>query len=198
MESLMQLVILLSFFAVTISFAFAVYLYFWVKRQPSENKRIQEVSSLIQAGANTFMRREYGILARFAGVAAVLIFLFLPEPIWNGNPVDHISITLAYAAGTVLSALAGKIGILVATSANGRTAEGAKKDLKTAFLIGFRGGSVMGLAVVGFSLLGVMAVLLITADSTILLGFSFGASSLALFAKAGAASSPRRPMWPPI
>ncbi len=185
MESLMQLVILLSFFAVIISFAFAVYLYFWVKRQPSENKRIQEVSSLIQAGANTFMRREYGILTRFAGVAAVLIFLFLPEPIWNGNPVDHISITLAYAAGTVLSALAGKIGILVATSANGRTAEGAKKDLKTAFLTGFRGGSVMGLAVVGFSLLGVMAVLLITADSTILLGFSFGASSLALFAKAG-------------
>ncbi len=185
MESLMQLVVLLSFFAVVISFAFAIYLYFWVKRQPSENKRIQEVSALIQAGANTFMRREYGILARFAGVAAVLIFLFLPEPIWNGNLVDHISIAIAYVAGTILSAIAGKIGILVATSANGRTAEGANKDLKTAFLIGFRGGSVMGLAVVGFSLLGVMAVLLITADATILLGFSFGASSLALFAKAG-------------
>ena len=188
----MQLVVVLSFFAVVIAFAFAVYLYLWVKKQPSENKRIIEVSSLIQAGANTFMRREYGVLARFAGVAAVLIFLFLPEPLWNGSLlgqdgslVRHIAMTTAYLAGTILSAIAGKIGILVATSANGRTAEGAKKDLKTAFLIGFRGGSVMGLAVVGFSLLGVMAVLLIAADATILLGFSFGASSLALFAKAG-------------
>ena len=188
----MQLVVILSFFAVVIAFAFAVYLYLWVKKQPSENKRIIEVSSLIQAGANTFMRREYGVLARFAGVAAVLIFLFLPEPLWNGSLlgqdgslVRHFAMTAAYLAGTILSAIAGKIGILVATSANGRTAEGAKKDLKTAFLIGFRGGSVMGLAVVGFSLLGVMAVLLIAADATILLGFSFGASSLALFAKAG-------------
>ncbi|HJA91720.1 MAG TPA: sodium-translocating pyrophosphatase [Candidatus Eisenbergiella merdipullorum] len=185
MESLMQLVVIVSFFAVVIAFAFAVYLYFWVKRQPSQNKRIIEVSALIQAGANTFMKREYGILARFAGVAAVLIFLFLPEPVWNGNVTDHIAMVIAYLAGTILSAIAGKIGILVATSANGRTAEGAQKGLKTAFLIGFRGGSVMGLAVVGFSLLGVMAVLLITADATILLGFSFGASSLALFAKAG-------------
>ena len=83
MGSLMQLVVILSFFAVVIAFAFAVYLYLWVKKQPSENKRIIEVSSLIQAGANTFMRREYGVLARFAGVAAVLIFLFLPEPLWN-------------------------------------------------------------------------------------------------------------------
>ena len=192
MGSLIQLVVILSFFAVVIAFAFAVYLYLWVKKQPSENKRIIEVSSLIQAGANTFMRREYGVLARFAGVAAVLIFLFLPEPLWNGSLlgqdgslVRHFAMTAAYLAGTILSAIAGKIGILVATSANGRTAEGAKKDLKTAFLIGFRGGSVMGLAVVGFSLLGVMAVLLIAADATILLGFSFGASSLALFAKAG-------------
>ena len=192
MESLMQLVAILSFLAVVIAFAFAAYLYLWVKRQPSENRRIREVSALIQAGANTFMRREYGILARFAGVAAVLIFLFLPEPLWTGKLtgpdgilIRHIAMVIAYLAGTVLSAIAGKIGILVATSANGRTAEGAKKDLKTAFLIGFRGGSVMGLAVVGFSLLGVMAVLLLTADATILLGFSFGASSLALFAKAG-------------
>lgn len=98
---------------------------------------------------------------------------------------DHIAMVAAYLAGTILSALAGKIGILVATSANSRAAEGAGKGLKPAFLIGFRGGSVMGLAVVGFSLLGVMAVLMITADATILLGFSFGASSLALFAKAG-------------
>ena len=78
METLMQLVYLLSFFAVVIAFAFAVYLHLWVKRQPAENKKILEVSSLIQAGANTFIRREYGVLAKFAGVASILIFLFLP------------------------------------------------------------------------------------------------------------------------
>lgn len=156
-----------------------------MKGQKTENEKIIEVSQLIQAGANTFMRREYGILARFAGVAAVVIFVLLPSPIWEGNVPDHIAMVAAYLAGTILSALAGKIGILVATSANSRAAEGAGKGLKPAFLIGFRGGSVMGLAVVGFSLLGVMAVLMITADATILLGFSFGASSLALFAKAG-------------
>ena len=182
---LMQLVYTISFFSVVIAFAYAVYLHFWVKRQPAANKRIIEVSDLIHAGANTFMRKEYIILARFAGVAAVLILVFLPSPIWDGNIVDNLSMMTAYLAGTILSAIAGKIGILVATQANSRAAEGAQRGLKPAFLIGFRGGAVMGLAVVGFCLLGVMAVLMITGDASVLLGFSFGASSLALFAKAG-------------
>ena len=182
---LMQLVYTISFFSVVIAFAYAVYLHFWVKRQPAVNKRIIEVSDLIHAGANTFMRKEYIILARFAGVAAVLILVFLPSPIWDGNIVDNLSMMTAYLAGTILSAIAGKIGILVATQANSRAAEGAQRGLKPAFLIGFRGGAVMGLSVVGFCLLGVMAVLMITGDASVLLGFSFGASSLALFAKAG-------------
>ena len=182
---LLQLVYTVSFFAVIIAFAYAVYLHFWVKKQPTVNKKIIEVSDLIHAGANTFMRKEYRILAKFAGVAAVLILILLPSPIWNGNIISNISMMIAYLAGTILSAIAGKIGILVATQANSRAAEGAQKGLKPAFLIGFRGGAVMGLAVVGFSLLGVMAVLMITADASVLLGFSFGASSLALFAKAG-------------
>ena len=182
---LLQLVYTVSFFAVIIAFAYAVYLHFWVKKQPAVNKKIIEVSDLIHAGANTFMRKEYRILAKFAGVAAVLILILLPSPIWNGDVISNISMMIAYLAGTILSAIAGKIGILVATQANSRAAEGAQKGLKPAFLIGFRGGAVMGLAVVGFSLLGVMAVLMITADASVLLGFSFGASSLALFAKAG-------------
>ncbi len=131
------------------------------------------------------MRREYKILAIFAGVAAVVIFVLLPSPVWKGDIVQNISMTVAYILGTALSAVAGKIGILVATLSNGRAAEGAQKGIKPAFLIGFRGGAVMGLLVVGCSLLGVAAVLLIAGDATILLGFSFGASSLALFAKAG-------------
>ncbi len=102
-----------------------------------------------------------------------------------GNAVENVEMAIAYLAGTALSAVAGKIGILVATLSNSRAAEGAQKGIKPAFLIGFRGGAVMGLLVVGCSLFGVAAVLMIAGDSSILLGFSFGASSLALFAKAG-------------
>ena len=95
------------------------------------------------------MRREYIVLAKFAVVAAVIILVLLPSPIWAGNVIDNISMAVAYIAGTVLSAIAGKIGILVATLSNGRTAEAAQKGIKPAFLIGFRGGAVMGLLVVG-------------------------------------------------
>lgn len=175
----------ISFLAVAIAFAFAAYLFAWVQKQKSENAKIVEVSALIKAGANTFLRREYRVLAIFAGIAAVIIFILLPSPIWKGNFLKNLSMALAYLAGTILSAIAGKIGILVATSANSRAAESAQKGIRPAFLVGFRGGAVMGLAVVGFSLLGVSAVLLLVGDTTILLGFSFGASSLALFAKAG-------------
>ena len=185
MESQLSLFYGLSFLTVAIAFAFAFYLYLWVKKQKTTNAKIQGVSALIKEGANTFMRREYLVLAKFALVAAIVILVLLPMPIWQGNIIDNISMAIAYIAGTVLSAIAGKIGIMVATHSNGRTAEAAQKGLKPAFLIGFRGGAVMGLLVVGCSLLGVAAVLWITDNSSILLGFSFGASSLALFAKAG-------------
>ena len=185
MEPQLSLFYGLSILTAAIAFAFAVYLYLWVKRQPQQNRTIQEVATLIREGANTFMNREYKILAIFAAVAALLIFLFLPSPIWKGGAVNNISMALAYIAGTVLSAIAGKIGVLVASLSNGRSAEAAQQGIKPAFLIGFRGGAVMGLLVVGCSLLGVSAVLMLVGDASILLGFSFGASSLALFAKAG-------------
>lgn len=185
MESKLSLFYGLSFLTAAIAFLFALYLYLWVKKIKVQNKRIEEISKLIKAGADTFMRREYKILGIFAGVVALIILIFLPSPIWSGRPVMNVAMMLSYIAGTVLSAIAGKIGILVATLSNGRTAEAAEKGLKPAFLIGFRGGAVMGLLVVGCSLLGVAAVLMLTGDTTILLGFSFGASSLALFAKAG-------------
>ena len=181
----MSFVYAVSLFTVLVAFAFAAYLFLWVRRQKEGNARIMEVSALIKAGANTFMRREYGILVVFACIVAALIVLFLPKPFWQGDFSQNLAMMVAYLAGTILSAIAGKIGILVATSANARTAEGARQGIKPAFLIGFRGGAVMGLAVVGFSLLGVSLVLMLLGDSSILLGFSFGASSLALFAKAG-------------
>ena len=185
MEQHLSLFYGLSFLATALAFAFAAYLYLWVKKQRTENAKIIEVSALIKSGANAFMRREYAILAKFSFVVAIIVFVLLPSPIWQGNIVDNVAIVIAYIAGTILSAIAGKIGILVATLANSRAAEGATKGIKPAFLIGFRGGAVMGLLVVGCSLLGVAAVLMVVGDATILLGFSFGASSLALFAKAG-------------
>ena len=185
MEANLSLMYVISLFSVLIAFAFAAYLFLWVRRQKSTNARINEVAALIKEGANTFMRKEYRVLSIFAGIAAVIIFLLLPSPIWTGHPGRNLSMAAAYVAGTALSAIAGKIGILVATNANARAAEGARQGVRPAFLIGFRGGAVMGLAVVGFSLLGVCGVLWLAGDSSILLGFSFGASSLALFAKAG-------------
>ncbi|MDY2656952.1 MAG: sodium-translocating pyrophosphatase [Candidatus Limiplasma sp.] len=185
MEANLSLMYVISLFSVLIAFAFAAYLFLWVRQQKSTNARINEVAALIKEGANTFMRKEYRVLSIFAGVAAVIIFLLLPSPIWTGHPGRNLSMAAAYVAGTTLSAIAGKIGILVATNANARAAEGARQGVRPAFLIGFRGGAVMGLAVVGFSLLGVSGVLWLAGDSSILLGFSFGASSLALFAKAG-------------
>ena len=92
---------------------------------------------------------------------------------------------LAYIFGTIFSAFAGKIGIQIATIANVKTAEAAQKGIRPSFLSGFRGGAVMGMAVVGASLLGVSLIFIITDQTSALLGFSFGASSLALFAKAG-------------
>ena len=187
MEKNLTMFLALSFLTAVLAFAYAAYLYLWVKKQQTVNKRIIEVAELIKQGANTFMRREYKVLAMFAAVLAVLIFVLLPAPIWTAGAqiTTNLGMALAYIAGTVLSGIAGKIGILVATLSNARCAESAQKGIKPAFLVGFRGGAVMGLLVVGCSLFGVAAVLWIVGDASILLGFSFGASSLALFAKAG-------------
>ncbi|MDP4151882.1 MAG: sodium-translocating pyrophosphatase [Bacillota bacterium] len=168
-----------------LSLAVAFWLYTWVKSQPSTNKDIMHVGDLIKKGANTFLKREYILLSRFAAVAGALILIFLPKPIWNGDWTKNLIMVLAYFCGTIISALAGKIGIQVATIANVKAAESAQKGIKQSFMTGFRGGAVMGMAVVGLSLLGVTAILMFTSDSSAVLGFSFGASSLALFAKAG-------------
>ncbi|MBR4866669.1 MAG: sodium/proton-translocating pyrophosphatase, partial [Clostridia bacterium] len=131
----------LSFLVAVIAFLFAAYLYVWVKRQPQENKRITEVAGLIRDGANTFMRREYKILAIFAGIIAVLILFFLPKPIWSNEEAwKNIAMAVSYICGTVLSAIAGKLGLIVAALSNGRSAEAATKGIKPAFLVGFRGG----------------------------------------------------------
>lgn len=167
------------------AFVTALWMYKWVCGLESRNERIAQIGKYIKDGANTFLRKEYKVLALFALFAALLILIFLPTPIWKGNLLQNVEMAVAYVAGTAISALAGKIGITVATVANKKAAEAAQHGIKPSFMAGFRGGAVMGMAVVGSSLLGVTLVYMLTNDTTILLGFSFGASSLALFAKAG-------------
>lgn len=178
-------ILLVSIIVSVIGFAFAGWLFHWIRKQSSESGRIAEVAGYIRKGAATFLRKEYKVLAKFAGVVAVLILLFLPAPVWMGNPAANVMMAVAYGAGNIFSGLAGKIGIQVATIANAKTAEAAQKGIRPSFLTGFRGGAVMGMAVVGSALMGVTLVFLITGETTALLGFSFGASSMALFAKAG-------------
>lgn len=118
-----------------IAFIFAGWLYKWVEKQPSSNAKIAQVGGLIRQGAKTFLNKEYRVLARFAGVAAVLILVFLPSPIWKGEYMQNILMALSYIAGTVFSAIAGKIGIQIATIANIKAAKLPKMEL-TVFMAG--------------------------------------------------------------
>jgi K(+)-stimulated pyrophosphate-energized sodium pump len=169
-----------------VSILVGLYFLRWINRQDSGTDRMKEISDLIKEGANAFIRREYKTLAIFVAIVAVLILIFLPLPIWsNSEPLKNIEMTLAYMFGSSCSALAGLLGMNVATKANAKVAHAAKEGLNKAFPVGFRGGAVMGFSVVGVGLLGVSIVYLLTGDPNIVLGYSFGASSLALFAKAG-------------
>ena len=129
--------LLLSIVVSFAAFGYAYWLYLWVKKQPQENKTITKVTGLIQQGARTFLRRQDRILLAFAGGVAVIIFLLLPAPVWTGSFSHNIINAISYIAGTLLSALSGKIGIEVATIANGRSAEAAQKGLKPSFMIAF-------------------------------------------------------------
>jgi len=172
--------------AAVISIIAGLYFYRYVDKQDPGTERMKEISLAIKEGSRAFLKREYTILAVFVAVVGSLIGIFLPMPIWlNANPIQNLTLSLAYFFGAFLSALAGYFGMDIATKANTRAAYAARGGLNKAFPIGFRGGAVMGLAVVGFSLLGISIVYALTRDPKAVLGFSFGASALALFAKAG-------------
>lgn len=178
-------VVIFSILVSLISFVVAFYFYRWIIKKDVENPRVKEISGLIAQGSRTFLKKEYTILARFTVIVAVLIFLFLPKPLWSSTIQDNLVIAISYVLGTIFSAVAGVVGMHVATQANARTAEAATYDIERSFMSSFRGGAVMGMSVVGLSTLGVVVLFWFTRDSGALLGFSFGASSLALFAKAG-------------
>ncbi len=165
----------------------------WVSAQDPGTERMQRIAASIQEGAMSFLRAEYAILVIFVIAISVLLG-------WAGSIQEnsHPLLALSFAIGAFCSALAGFIGMRVATRANVRTTNAARKGLPEALAIAFAGGSVMGLGVVGLGILG-LGVLFITYSLIfgagnanevnrtldVLTGFSFGASSIALFARVG-------------
>jgi K(+)-stimulated pyrophosphate-energized sodium pump len=158
----------------SISILVAIYLYFYINKQSSGTDKMQEIAGAIHEGARAFLKVEFKYLAVFVVVVAAALAIFL-DPI----------MAVAYVFGSICSALAGFLGMTVALKANVKSAHAAKEGLNKAFPIAFRGGAVMGLAVVGLALLGISVVYALTSDPNIVLGFSFGASAMALFAKVG-------------
>ncbi|RLI06780.1 sodium-translocating pyrophosphatase [Candidatus Bathyarchaeota archaeon] len=156
-------------------------LYNYVNKQDSGTERMKEIAAAIKEGADAFLKREYTVLAYFVAVVSIILAIVSvvhPDFI---NPV----MAPTYIFGSVCSGLAGFFGMHVALKANVRTANAARDGLNRAFPIAFRGGAVMGLSVVGMGLLGISIIYALTGNPEIILGYSFGASAMALFAKAG-------------
>lgn len=138
-------------------------------------ERMKEISSYIHDGAMAFLRREYKTLVIFAAVLFVIISIGIN---WQTG--------VSFLVGAFFSALAGFIGMQVATKANVRTANAAKESgMNRALSVAFSGGAVMGMSVVGLGIIGVTVLYLIFRDGTIITGFGLGASSIALFGRVG-------------
>ncbi len=168
----------------------------WVSKQPAGNDRMKEISKYIAEGAMAFLKAEYKILTYFVIIAAILLGIM-----GASNEKSHWSIALAFIVGAVFSALAGFIGMRIATKANVRTAEAARTSLSKALKVSFTGGTVMGLGVSGLAVMGLGGLFIIlkmvfAPDAAvnseemertieILTGFSLGAESIALFARVG-------------
>ncbi len=190
--SISQSWIFAAIFAGTVSVGVAAWLYYWVHRQDAGSQEAQEVASWIREGAKTYLRRLYLALTLVAaglGVIIAIVFSFDIEHLGMGvihpNPLRGGGMALAFVAGAICSALAGYMGMTVAVAANVRSAAAANESINRAFQVAFYAGSVMGLAMVGLAVIGMSTIYLITGDPEIILGFSFGASTLALLAKAG-------------
>lgn len=173
----------------------ALYIYWEVMKADEGSDRMREVSGLVEEGAYSFIRVQYRILSIFTVILAILIALVFGT--------FGIPIAISYILGSIASMAAGYIGIVVATKANRRTAAAAVDGLNPAFKVAFRAGSVMGLMIAGIALVGLSSLYwlwnIVLPDSLfvaldipkapelweIITGFSFGASTVALFAKAG-------------
>ena len=172
----------------------------WVSKQDAGNERMKEISTYIAEGAMAFLKAEYKILAYFVLIGALLLGIM-----GYSNANSHWSIAVAFVLGAFFSALAGFIGMKVATKANVRTAQAARTSLSKALSVSFTGGSVMGMGVAGLAVLGLGSLFIILYMTfvaqfpngseeyrlalekaiEILTGFSLGAESIALFARVG-------------
>lgn len=167
----------------------------WVSKQDEGSDKMKRIAQNIATGAMAFLKAEYKILAFFVIGVSILLGITAPS---NSSPL----IALSFVIGAVCSAMAGFIGMRVATKANVRTTNAARTGLSHALKIAFTGGSVMGLGVVGLALLGLGALFsvyffvwdvgaasvanksnVLRVVLNVLTGFSFGASSIALFAR---------------
>jgi K(+)-stimulated pyrophosphate-energized sodium pump len=166
-----------------------------VLREDTGTDAMRSIAALIQAGAAAFLRREYTFLAIFIVVVAALITLFVDFDITGKfaalgivaeGAYAHLPRTaIAYVLGGVASAGAGYIGMFVAVRANVRTAAKAREGLNPALRVAFSSGAVMGMTVVGISLVCITGLYLLFQHYQPLTGFAFGASSIALFARVG-------------
>jgi K(+)-stimulated pyrophosphate-energized sodium pump len=153
-----------------------------VVRADEGNDRMREIGVAIREGSNAFLRREYLALVPFVIVMAVALWLLI-DRYTEGEWIPRTAI--AYLAGTLCSATAGYIGMSIAVRANTRTAAAAMRGLNPALRIAFSSGAVMGITVVGVGLLGVTILYVIFQEIQWVIGFAFGASSIALFARVG-------------
>jgi len=173
----------------------ASYLYHYVKSQESGSERMRDIASAIKVGARAYLKRQNMTLAIFVVVMAVILGVLYT--FYEGFPQGlsfGLSIAIAYLFGSLCTTVAAYAGMMAAVEANVRTANAAKQGLKKAFPVAFYGGAVMGLSIVGLALLGISLLYYVyngilgwdlVKVAKVVLGFSFGASALALFAKAG-------------
>ncbi|MCI0865837.1 MAG: sodium-translocating pyrophosphatase, partial [Chloroflexi bacterium] len=146
------------------------------------NEQIQAIGDAIREGSSAFLRAEYLALVPFVVVVAIILGVLID---WVTLDSAVPKTAISYLAGTICSALAGFIGMNVAVRANVRTAAAATRGLNAALRVAFSSGTVMGVTVVGIGLLGVSVLYLVFQDITVVAGFAFGASSIALFARVG-------------
>ncbi len=188
MDSIVYIIPIFGIFALVIAFLKSS----WVAKQDAGNEKMVRISGYIAEGAMAFLRAEYKVLSIF--VISIAILLGVTADSNNSSPF----VALSFIVGAFCSGLAGFIGMKVATKANVRTTQAARTSMSKALQVAFTGGSVMGLGVVGLGVLGLGSLFLFyssmfgtgTPDDlnrviTIITGFSFGASSIALFARVG-------------
>ena len=168
----------------------------WVNKQTTGNERMQSISKSIKEGAMAFLNAEYRILGIFVIIASIALFI-----VSRMVETSHWLIVVAFVCGAFFSALAGNIGMRIATNANVRTTEAARTSLPKALRVSFGGGTVMGLGVAGLAVLGLSLFFILFVNTFVgggkpfydemtlvleaLAGFSLGAESIALFARVG-------------